>query len=71
MGRGGIIHGEHDSNGKACGVGYWVYNDGNAIYKGTFKNGKIHGYGVYYTPSDSQEGEWREGRPHGNSTYRE
>ena len=66
MGRRGKVYGETDSNGLACGVGYWKFNDGKASFKGTFKDGRIHGYGIYETVADSQEGEWREGEPHGN-----
>ena len=71
MGKVGIAYGDHNADGKIHGVGYWKYHDGKEVYKGTFNNGQVHGYGFYDAENESHEGAWFEGRPHGCQTFRE
>lgn len=44
---------------------------GGSRYTGSFKDGKLHGYGVYsYSPSgDLYDGEWKVDAKHGQGTY--
>ncbi|MBT8221212.1 MAG: caspase family protein [Bacteroidia bacterium] len=47
------------------GKGQYAFESG-AVYAGQFKNGKMHGYGIYRSKSRTRyEGEWFYGRRHG------
>ena len=60
----GCIKGNCDN-----GRGTYVYDEGNAKYTGSFKNGMPHGNGICdYSNGELYDGEWRAGSFHGVGT---
>jgi hypothetical protein len=64
------------TDGRASGEGTltWLYMvDGEprqALYQGTYKDGREHGYGVFNWPGgDFYDGMWKDGRLHGEGKF--
>ena len=58
-------------DGKASGEGRMTHSigeDGEGVYEGAMRAGKIHGIGSYTIDAFRYEGEWREGMIHGRGT---
>jgi hypothetical protein len=50
--------------------GYGVYSEGGDLYKGEFKDGMRHGYGIQtWADGDRYEGEFRNDKSHGLGVY--
>ena len=60
--------GELDSNGKACGEGILTMKSGN-IYKGTLKDDKLHGFGIYECDNSINYGDLVNGFLPANTSY--
>lgn len=60
-------------NGTANGHGelQWIVNGAlHSQYKGSFRDGRLHGTGVYtYSDGDRYEGEYKDGKKHGRGIY--
>ena len=59
-------------DGKASGFGrqVWQGSYGRHVYEGDYRDGKLHGRGVYsWADGGRYEGEWRNGNRHGRGTF--
>ena len=59
-------------NGKASGEGQTVWRDGDgeSVYQGGRRDGKVHGRGTYtYSDGGRYEGEWRDDKRDGQGTH--
>jgi hypothetical protein len=58
----GVYFGSFDVNMLPSGKGLFTYNDTDAVYQGSWKNGLQDGWGTFKDESSSFEGSWKEGQ---------
>ena len=58
----GVYFGSFDANMLPSGKGLFTYNDSDAVYQGSWKNGLQDGWGTFKDESSTFEGTWKEGQ---------